>query len=167
MAERDLSTVVIGPTLYAYEGIPSALRAEDVQQVLKLTRRDRSAIGRRDYAILMLLSIYGLRAGEITALRLEDIDWKHSRLHVRHSKTGAHSTLPLLGKPGEAVLDYLRKGRPKTELRELFIRSRAPYRAFASGSSLYTPISRRLAQAAVTPTGKKGPPAFRPARAAT
>jgi integrase/recombinase XerD len=167
ITERDLSTAVIGPTLYAYEGIPSALRAEEVQKVLKVTRRDRSAIGRRDYAILMLLSTYGLRAGEITSLRLDDIDWEHSRLHVRHSKTGAHSTLPLLGGPGEAILDYLRYGRPETGLRELFIRSRAPYRAFVRGSSLYTPISRRLAMADVTPTGKKGPHAFRHARAVT
>jgi site-specific recombinase XerD len=167
ITERDLSTAVIGPTLYAYEGIPSALRAEDVQKVLKVTRWDHSAVGRRDYAILMLLSTYGLRAGEIMSLRLEDIDWKHSRLHVRHSKTGAHSKLPLLSEPGEAILDYLRDGRPETELRELFIRSRAPYRAFARGSSLYTPISRRLAMAAVTPTGKKGPHAFRHARAVT
>jgi integrase/recombinase XerD len=167
ITERDLSTAVIGPTLYAYEGIPSALRAEDVQKVLKVTRRDRTAIGRRDYAILLLLSIYGLPAGEITALRLEDIDWKYSRLHVRHSKTGAYSTLPLLGGPGEAILDYLRDGRPKTELRELFIRSRAPYRGFVRGSSLYTPIRRRLAMADVAPTGKKGPHAFRHARAVT
>ena len=167
ITERDLSTAVIGPTLYAYEGIPSALRAEDVQKVLKVTRRDRSAIGRRDYAILMLLSTYGLRAGEITSLRLEDIDWRHSRLHVCHSKTGAHSTLPLLSEPGEAILDYLRGGRPETGHRELFIRSRAPYRAFARGSSLYTPIRHRLAMAGVTPTGKKGPHAFRHARAVT
>jgi site-specific recombinase XerD len=167
ITERDLSTAVVGPTLYAYEGIPSALRAEDIRKVLTVTRRDRSAIGRRDYAILMLLSTYGMRAGEITTLRLEDIDWKHSRLHVRHSKTGAHSTLPLLSAPGEAILDYLRDGRPETGLRELFIRSRAPYRAFARGSSLYTPIRRRLAMAAITPTGKKGPHAFRHARAVT
>lgn len=167
ITERDLSAAVIGPTLYAYEDIPSALRAEDVQKVLKVTRRDRSAIGRRDYAILLLLATYGLRAGEITSLRLEDIDWKHSRLHVRHSKTGVHSLLPLLSGPGEAILDYLRDGRPETGLRELFIRSRAPYRAFARGSSLYTPISRRLAIAGVTAAGKKGPHAFRHARAVT
>ncbi len=167
ITERNLSTAVIGPTLYAFEGIPSALRAEDVQRVLKVTRRDRSAMGRRDYAILVLLATYGLRAGEITALRLDDIDWKHSRLQVQHSKTRAHSTLPLLSEPGDAILEYLREGRPETELRELFIRGRAPYRAFARGSSLYTPIRRRLAIAAVTPSGKKGPHAFRHARAVT
>lgn len=162
---RDFSTSVIGPTLYAFEGIPSALRAEDVKKVLHTTRRDHSPIGRRDYAILMLLATYGLRAGEITTLCLEDIDWKRSRLRVRHSKTGVHSELPLLREPGDAILDYLRCGRPDTTLREVFMRSRAPYRAFATGSSLYTPIRRRLATAGVTPLGKRGPHAFRHARA--
>jgi site-specific recombinase XerD len=162
---RDLSTAVIGPTLYAFEGIPSALSAVDVRKVLDATRRDRSSIGRRDYAILSLLTTYGLRAGEITALRLEDVDWKHSRLRVAHSKTGVHSELPLLREAGEAILDYLRRGRPDTTHRELFIRSRAPYRPFVKGSSLYTPIRRRLASAGVAPHGKKGPHAFRHARA--
>lgn len=163
--DRDLSTAVIGPTLYAFEAIPSALSAEDVRNVLRSTRRDRSPIGRRDYAILTLLTTYGLRAGEITALRLEDVDWKHSRLHVRHSKTGVHSELPLLREAGDAILDYLRRGRPNTAHRELFMRSRAPYRPFVRGSTLYTPIRRRLASAGVTPHGKKGPHAFRHARA--
>jgi integrase/recombinase XerD len=162
---RDLSTAVIGPTLYALEGIPSALRAVDVAKVLHMTRRDQMPIGRRDYAILALLSVYGMRAGEITNLRLEDIDWKRSRLHVRHSKTGATSELPLLRVPGDAILDYLRDGRPETTLREVFLRSRAPYRAFRCGSTLYTPIRRRLAAAGINPPGKKGPHAFRHARA--
>lgn len=162
---RDLSTAVIGPTLYAFEGIPSALRTEDTEKVLQATRSDRSPVGRRDYAILMLLTTYGLRAGEVTTLRLEDIDWKRSVLRVRHSKTGAHSELPLLPGPGDAILEYLRRGRPHTTVRELFMRSRAPYRAFARGSSLYTPIRRRLATAGVSPPGKRGPHAFRHARA--
>lgn len=162
---RDLSTAVIGPTLYAFEGIPSALRAADVTKVLQMTRRDHTPIGRRDYAILSLLSFYGMRAGEITSLRLEDIDWRRSRLRVRHSKNGATSELPLLREPGDAILDYLRKGRPETALREVFLRSRAPYRAFRCGSTLYTPIRRRLTAAGINPPGKKGPHAFRHARA--
>lgn len=162
---RDLSTAVIGPTLYAFEGIPSALRAADVTKVLQVTRRDHTPIGRRDYAILALLALYGMRAGEITSLRLEDIDWKRSRLRVRHSKNGATSELPLLREVGDAILDYLRKGRPETALREVFLRSRAPYRAFRRGSTLYTPIRRRLTAAGVNPPGKKGPHAFRHARA--
>ena len=82
--------------------------------------------GRRDYAIMMLLSTYGLRAGEITGLRLSDIDWRHERLRIRHTKTGAYSELPLL-RGRDALLDYLKHGRPATTLREVF-RSVAPYR---------------------------------------
>ncbi|MEX3937890.1 tyrosine-type recombinase/integrase, partial [Paraburkholderia phymatum] len=74
--DRDLSRFIIVPTTYAYESIPSALRPADISAVLGSTRQDRSPIGLRDYAILMMLSTYGLRAGEVTRLRLEDIDWR-------------------------------------------------------------------------------------------
>lgn len=163
----DLATAVIGPKLYVLEGIPSALRPDEIDQLLQFVRQDRSPIGLRDYAILSLLSTYGLRAGEITALRLEDIDWTHDRLRIRHSKTGMHSELPLLRAPGEAILDYLRKGRPKTNRREVFLRAYAPHRAFRCGSGLYTSLGLRLKAAGVTPEGKKGPHAFRHARAAS
>lgn len=162
---RDLSVVIVGPRVYADEAIPSALRAADVTRVLEVTRSDRSAIGRRDYAILMLLAKYGLRAGEVTALRLDDLDWRHDRLRIHHTKTGALSELPLLVDVGNAIVQYLRHGRPQVTYREVFIRSRAPYRPFQSGSSLYTPIRDRLEVAGITPAGKKGPHTFRHARA--
>jgi integrase/recombinase XerD len=162
---RDFSPSVIAPTLFAFESIPSALRPEEIRTVLKTTREDRSPQGRRDYAILMLLSTYGLRAGEITQLRLDDIDWRTDRLRVRHTKTGRQSDLPLLPPVGEALLDYLRRGRPKTAAREVFIRTCAPYRALRSGSSLYCTIRGRLEAAGVQPTGKRGPHTFRHARA--
>ena len=60
-------------------------------------------------------------------MRLNDIDWRADILHIRHSKTGARSVLPLLGPVGEAVIDYLRHGRPETDVREIFVRTRAPY----------------------------------------
>src|SRR5439155_1242391 len=66
----DLSSTVIGPRIYDDEQVPSALRPEEVQTVLEATRQDYSPIGRRDYAFLMLLATYGLRAGEIVTLRL-------------------------------------------------------------------------------------------------
>jgi len=163
--ERDLSTAINGPRVYTDEGIPSALRAEDVARVLEATRQDRSAIGRRDYAIVLLLARYGLRAGEVTALRLEDLDWPHERLRIHHAKTGAHSELPLLDDVGDALVHYLQHGRPPVTFREVFIRHRAPYRPFRSGSSLYTPIRRRLEAAGIAPSGKKGPHTFRHARA--
>lgn len=162
---RDLSSSIVSPIMYAYEGIPSALRTEDVSRALAVTRQDRTVAGVRDYAILQLLAAYGLRAGEVTALRLNDIDWKKEALHVRHSKTGARSSLPLLREPGEALLQYLECARPQTALRDVFLRLNAPHRSFKEGSSLYSIVRKRLGAAGVTMSGKKGPHTFRHARA--
>jgi site-specific recombinase XerD len=161
----DLSSVVIGPRIYAHEDIPSALRPEEVQRVLEVTRKDISPAGLRDYAILMLLATYGLRAAEIVRLRLEDVDWKRDLLRVRHSKTGTDSELPLLREPGEAVLRYLKKARPQSNHREVFLRLYAPYRPFKRGGILYSITRARLKAAAITPEGRRGSHAFRHARA--
>ena len=158
----DWAPQIIAPMLYAYETIPSALGSDQITAVLKTTREDRSPMGLRDYAILLLLSTYGMRAGEITRLRLEDIDWRADTLRIRHSKTGAQSLLPLMAPVGKALLNYLRRGRPKTDVREVFIRTRAPYRPL---TSLYKEIRRRLEAAGVKPHGKCGPHTFRHARA--
>ncbi len=162
---RDLSTVVIGPSLYAFESIPSSLRSQDVEKVLEVAKRDGTATGIRDYAILMLLSKYGMRAGEIVALRLDDIDWRKEVVRVRHVKTGATSYLPLLPDVGNAILKYLQKARPKTSFREVFLRGRAPYRPLPRGGSLYSSIRKRVDVAGVVTSGKRGPHAFRHARA--
>lgn len=161
----DFSTTVIGPTLYAFESIPSLLRPEDIKAVVEKTRQDHSKRGLRDLAILMLLSSYGLRAGEITSLRLDDVDWRGDLLRIRHSKTGAHTELPLLPAVGNAILKYLQKGRPKTEARAIFLVDHAPYRPFQSGSGLYWLVRNRLIAAGVVRQGKQGPHAFRHARA--
>ena len=68
-----------------------------------------------------------------SALRLDDVDWRKEIVRIRHSKTGATSYLPLLPEVGEAVLQYLQKSRPKTHFREMFLRSKAPYRPFTGG----------------------------------
>lgn len=158
---RDLAASVISPTVYAFENIPSALRPEEVVAILKAARKDHSPRGRRDYAILMLLATYGLRAGEVTSLRLSNIDWRNERLRIRHSKTGGHLELPLFPRVGNAILDYLQKGRPKTEAREVFIRTCAPYRRLRNGSVLHRILHKRFVAAGVSPQGKRGPHAFR------
>ena len=158
---RDLASSVISPTVYAFENIPSSLRPEEVAAILKTARKDRSPKGLRDYAILMLLSTYGLRAGEVTAMQLSNIDWRNERLRIRHSKTGGLLELPLLPSVGNAILAYLRKGRPKTKAREVFIRTCAPYRSLRDGSVLHRILQKRLVAAGVKPQGKRGPHAFR------
>jgi integrase/recombinase XerD len=162
---RDLSSTVIAPMLYAFESIPSALRSGDVEKILAATRQDCTPKGIRDYAILMLISKYGIRSGEVATLRLDDVDWRKEVIRIRHSKTGAISDLPLLPDVGEAMLKYLQDSRPKTSLRQMFIRARAPYRPFKSGSSLYLLVRHRIDASNVITAGKRGPHAFRHARA--
>ncbi len=158
----DLAPHIVAPVLYAYEGIPSILSQEQIETVLRSAREDRSALGLRDYAILQLLATYGLRAGEISHLRLDDINWRAETLRICHSKTGTQSLLPLLEPVGDALIDYLRYGRPETKAREIFIRSRAPFRPLAA---IYSEVRRRLSAAGVKPVGKCGPHIFRHGRA--
>lgn len=159
------SAAIIIPRLYAFESIPSALRPDEIRVLIEMMRKDRSPKGLRDFAILILLASYGLRAGEITALRLEDVGWRSEILRIRHSKRGGYSELPLLPRVGNSILDYLRKGRPQTPAREIFVRTCAPYRAFRSGSCLHRLISLRFQAAGIEPQGRHGPHAFRHARA--
>ena len=164
---RDLSVVVTGPTLYKFEEIPRAFTEQQVAKLLEVTRSDLSPTGRRDYAMLLLLATYGLRAGEVVRLRVDDIDWREERLRVRHSKTGVESLLPLVAPVGEALLNYLQHGRPKTVVREVFLRVHAPHGAFGRGGCVDTVISRRLQEAGIDVKGRKhGSHAFRFARAA-
>lgn len=159
---RDLSGHVIAPMLYAYEGVPSVLYRGQIVAVLESVKKDKTPAGLRDHAILQLLATYGLRSGEIRNLRIEDIDWRTEAIHVRHHKTRANTFLPLLEPVGEAVLAYLRSGRPVTDAREIFIRTRAPYRKL---DKLYSVVRRRLRDAGVQPPGKCGPHIFRHTRA--
>ncbi|MBU0657581.1 site-specific integrase [Sphingobium xenophagum] len=158
----DLTPHIIGPMLYAYEDVPSTLERSQIAAVLATTKEDRSPRGLRDYAILQLLATYGLREGEICRLRLEDVDWRAESLRIRHTKTNAYSYMPLMVTVGEALLAYLRLGRPRVGAREIFIRSVAPYTAM---ENLYGMIRGRLAAAGVVPAGKRGPHVFRHARA--
>ena len=162
---HDLAPTLLSPTIYAFERIPAALTPDEVQALLEQARHDRTTIGVRNYAILLLLATYGLRAGEVVRLRLEDIDWRNECLHVQHSKTGRATVLPLLAPVGEAILDYLREGRPTTEVREVFLRAHAPLQPFRQGSSLYSIVARRLTTAGIEPAGKRGPHTLRHARA--
>lgn len=124
---RDLSGSVQAPKSYRLATIPRSIPWADVRRVLDSVDR-RSAIGKRDYAILLLLVTYGLRAREIRDLTLEDLDWQQERLRIPERKAGHSTAYPLSPVVGEAIVDYLKRGRPKTEDRHIFLRSMAPYR---------------------------------------
>lgn len=106
-------------------GLPKALTAAHVHRLLRVCDRRRH-VGRRDYAVLLLLARLGLRAGEVSALELEDVDWGHGEILVR-GKGKRKERLPLPSDIGSALASYLRLSRPKTHSRRLFLCVRAPH----------------------------------------
>jgi integrase/recombinase XerD len=141
LAKRDLSTVIEGPRTYRLSEIPRSITADEVHRTLdRIDRRSRA--GKRDFAMLLLLVVYGLRAREVAALTLEDIDWHTSVLHVRARKAGHAATYPLAVEVGEGLLDYLQHGRPPSADRHLFLRTVAPH-----GAVTYPIVAGRAAHA--------------------
>jgi integrase/recombinase XerD len=123
----DLSGAIEWPQLYRLSSIPRSISWDDVNRVLAAADR-RTEAGKRDYAILLLLVTYGLRGREVAALTLDDIDWKRERLAIPERKAGHSTAFPLSVVVGEALVDYLRHGRPATGDRHVFFRAVAPRR---------------------------------------
>jgi len=124
-APAGLDHQIDTPRVYRAERLPRALPWETVQRFLASIDRT-TALGRRDYAMFMLIVTYGLRACEVVTLRFEDIDWKMARLNVPARKTAASLLLPLTDGVGDSMIEYLRTGRPDVSYREIFVRHRAP-----------------------------------------
>jgi site-specific recombinase XerD len=128
--------------------LPRYLPTDDVERVIGSCDRT-SAVGKRDRAILLLLARLGLRAGDIVQLRLPDIDWKQAWIHVS-GKGRRETRLPLTHEVGDALVTYLTSGRPLTDTDTVFVRSRAPFRAFGSHCAVSVIVDRALARAGVT-----------------
>jgi integrase/recombinase XerD len=122
---RDLSLIVEAAPCYRLAHLPRSIGAEDVRKLLDGIDR-RTVLGRRDYAILLLLVTYGLRAREVAALTLDDINWRHDRLRIPARKASHSTAYPLSPRVGAAILEYLKAGRPPTSLRQMFFRVTAP-----------------------------------------
>jgi integrase/recombinase XerD len=127
--------------------LPRYLPPEDVERLIASCDR-ASAVGRRDRAILLLLARLGLRAGDIVHLRLSDIDWKDASIQVC-GKGRRHTRLPLTREVGQAIVTYLKKGRPQTNADTLFIRSLAPFRAFGSSCAVSDIVDMAFRRAGV------------------
>ena len=121
---QDLASSIPPFAHWSRTSIPRGLSREHVQQVLASCDR-QTASGRRDYAVLPLLARLGLRGGEVASLELDDVDWKEGRLTVR-GKGGQNTQLPLPHDVGKAIVAYLKRGRPRSSSRRLFLRAHAP-----------------------------------------
>jgi site-specific recombinase XerD len=138
--------------------IPKFLSPEQIHTVLAHCNRT-SAIGKRNYAILLLLSRMGLRADEIVRLSLDKIDWDQGLLTFR-GKGGHWSQMPLPVDVGRAIASYLRHGRPVSDCRRLFLRHSAPKVGFANSGAISTLVRREIVRAKVS-SQRKGSHLFR------
>ena len=141
---KDLAPAIKGPRVFAQESLPNGPSWDEVQQMLAASQGDRPA-DIRDHAILMLLAIYGLRGGEVRALRLEDFDWESELFFVADTKTRRTRRYPLSRPIGEAILRYLKQVRPRSLHRNLFLTLLPPFRPMTDLWPLVGKHLRRLA----------------------
>ena len=130
------------------EHIPSVWKSEDVDALLAAVDRS-SPCGKRDYAILLLAVRLGMRVSDIRNLRFENLLWEQARIEINQTKSSEPLTLPLTEEIGNALIDYLRYGRPVSQLREVFLRANAPFKPFSHDNNLYYIVTRYRRRAAI------------------
>ena len=148
----DLADAVVSPVQVPFERPRRALPWEDVQRLLRAV--DTSTVrGLRDHALLLMMSAYGLGAGEVIRLQLQDIDWNAGTLQMSRPKTGVNFILPLLPAVGKVLARYLRYGRPPhTPTRHVFVRTKVPFAAFTASSAVRHIIVKHAKAAGIQAT---------------
>jgi site-specific recombinase XerD len=154
----DLAASVPRVAMWPGSTIPKFLSPDQVRQVLAQCDLN-SAIGKRNYAILLLLSRLGFRADEIVRLTLDNIDWENGRLSFR-GKGGQWAQMPLPADVGEAIVCYLQRGRPHSSCRRLFLRHAAPKTGFTNSGAISTLVRRTIIRAGIS-SQRKGSHLFR------
>ncbi len=157
-----LADGIMPPRRYPGEAIPKGLNRDEVIRLLATSEGDRP-FDIRARAILMLLITYGLRAGEVSGLRVDDLEWEQEMLRVRCPKPGRTHHYPLSRGVGQAILRYLREVRPVHPERRLFLTLKAPIRPLSRGV-IKGIVSARLDRLGVT-CKRRGPHALRHAAA--
>jgi site-specific recombinase XerD len=147
----DLAAVVPSVASWRLAALPKSLEPEQVESLLKHCDR-KAAIGKRDYAVLLLLARLGLRAGEVAALELDDIHWEDGEIIIR-TKGRRNSSLPIPPDVGKAIVCYLRYGRPVCGTRQVFVRVRAPLRGLSS-TAISSIVNSLLLRAGLHPPRK-------------
>lgn len=158
---RDgLADAIPSPRHYQHATLPDRATIEQVNAALACCQ-DGTAVGLRDYAVLLLLVRLGLRALEVVRLRLDDIDWRGGTLLVRAGKTRRERCLPLTKEVGTALAEYLRGGRPSTSTRAVFLHAQPPHRPWHGASAVSQLVHRRLLQSGYPAQPWRGAHLFR------
>lgn len=158
LVASDLAAMVPPVANWTMAGLPKYLSTEAVQRVLGACER-ATVRGKRDYAILLLLARFGLRAGEIVALQLDDIDWANAELTIRSKKGDGWARLPLMVDVGQALARYLAV-RPPSAYRNVFVRGYAPYTPFVFSGAVSNLVRKAIERAGVK-SARNGAHVFR------
>ena len=140
--QPGIAKLIEKPRAYQKDGLPNGPTWQEVYRLVKDTE-GREPTDYRARAMVLLLAVYGLRSSEVGRLVLSDFDWRAELLTIKHRKGGGSRQYPLVHEVGEAVLDYLRHGRPKCECRNLFVSLYPPHRATSPGV-VWAIVSRRF-----------------------
>lgn len=152
--DSALAMAVVSPRLYARSEPPQVLDPDTVERLIEAVDRS-TALGKRDYAILLLAARYGMRPCDIRRLRLEEIHWRQHRIAFVQAKTQTPLELPLLAEVDEALVDYLRHGRPACAVREVFLRHVPPIAPFGSHNNLWAVLDRAFRASGIEPPEKR------------
>lgn len=166
LRKMDRYLISSGLTGLPYAGLLMAPRAregkiypcmpfDDMNLIIGSVERS-TAIGKRDYAILLLAASSGMRTGDIASIKLLDIDWRTNEIHIVQGKTQTPLNLPLQKNVGAALADYILNGRPKSKSPQIFLRSLAPYQGFNDGVSVACVLRRRMKAAGVSHSSGDG-----------
>jgi len=148
------------PRQWIHAPLPFRLTGEEVERVLALWTGGSPA-AQRNHAILLLLARLGVRAHEVAALCLDDINWYEGQVRIHPSKTHRERVLPLVRDVGSAVATYLQQGRPRTSSRHLFLACRAPFRPLTDATAISRIATRALRRAGITSSARLGAHTFR------
>jgi integrase len=141
--------------------LPSLYTKDEIERLLKAVDRT-SPKGKRDYAMILLSAKLGLRSSDVCQLKFENILWEQNQIVIMQQKTGRRIELPLLQEIGEAIVDYLKYGRPVSDLPQIFLYASSPYDCL--GNSVFHSIVStymRIAKIKTVPERKRGPHALR------
>ena len=133
--KNDLSELFAGIREQRHEKLPSYYTKEEIMKLEQSVDRS-SALGKRNYAIILLASRLGMRSSDIRNLTFKEIDWDNNTINLTQYKTRKELTLPLLAEVGDAIIDYVKYGRPVSKSKTIFLSAHPPYgQISASGIS--------------------------------
>lgn len=136
------------------ERLPSTYNQDEINRILRSVDRT-TALGKRDYAILLMAIRLGIRASDICHLTIKDIQWNENSIEFCQQKTGIYQKLPVTDEIKYALADYLKNSRPNAKGNTIFVRAIAPYEAFSGGSNLYLILNKYMEKACIITEGKR------------